>query len=71
MMGEQSKDEFILREKQIDLIYSQFDMIYQILPNAPRAKTDPTKVTPGMHADRVIGSRVNQLKTYMGKVSLQ
>jgi len=41
------------------MVYSQSIVLYDILPNAPRAETDPTKFTPGPHADGIVGSVQN------------
>lgn len=59
MMGSHTKEEEIFRAQQLDLIYSQSRILYQILANDPWEETGPTKVTPGPHADGVIRSTVN------------
>ena len=38
----------------MDLIYAQFELLYEIIPNAPRSNFDP-KVKPGPHADGIVG----------------
>lgn len=54
----------------MDLIYSQSRMLYKILSNIARAEIDPTKTTPGPHADGVISSAVGQVTSSMRKVTL-
>ena len=56
LSGVNTEEEAILRAQQLDLVYSQYRVLYDILPNAPRAETDPTRPKPGVHADGVIGS---------------
>ena len=73
LSGVTTEEEAILRAQQLDLVYSQSRVLYQIFPNAPRAETDPTKPTPGPHADGVIGSTANavsQVANAMGQLSL-
>jgi hypothetical protein len=36
-----SKEEDIFKSQQLDLIYAQFGMLYEILPDAPRLNYDP------------------------------
>ena len=38
----------------MDLIYAQFDLLYEIIPNAPHSSFDP-KVKPGPHTDGIVG----------------
>lgn len=71
MMGEWSKEEAILKAQHLDLIYSQSGLLYQIMPNVPRAKMDLTKVILGPPIDGVINSMVSQVTSSMGKVSLR
>jgi subtilase family serine protease len=49
-----SEEEAIFKA-QLDLIYSQFGMIYEIIFYAPWSKYDPRK-NPESHADGIIGS---------------
>ena len=39
----------------MDLIYAQFGLLYEIIPNAPRSNFDP-KVKPRPHANGIVGS---------------
>ena len=51
-----SEEEAILRAQQLDLIYSQPWILYEIIPKAPRPTHDAEKPKPGPHADGVVGS---------------
>jgi hypothetical protein len=44
-----------MKSQQLDLIYSQSRVLYEILLNAPRAKTNPIKPKLGPHVNGVIG----------------
>ena len=57
--------------QQLDLIYSQSQLLYSILPNAPRMGTNPSKPSPSTHADGMIGSTLNQVTNALIEVSLQ
>ena len=39
---------------ELDLIYAQSGLLYEIIPNALRSSFDP-KVKPGPHADGIVG----------------
>jgi hypothetical protein len=50
-----SEEEAIFKAHQLDLIYAQSGMLYEILPDAPRSNYDPRqKLEP--HVDGIIGS---------------
>ena len=51
-----NEEEAILRAQQLDLIYSQSNILYEILPDAPRPTHSVEKPKPGPHADGVVGS---------------
>jgi hypothetical protein len=38
-----SEEEAIFKAQQLDLIYAQSGMLYEILPDAPRSNYDPRK----------------------------
>ena len=50
-----NEEEAILRAQQLDLIYSQSGILYEIIPEAPRPTHDAEKPKPGPHADGVVG----------------
>jgi hypothetical protein len=45
-----------MRAQQLELIYSQFGLIYKISPDAPRSILDKTRQKYGPHADGIVGS---------------
>ena len=50
----QNEEQEIFKEQELDLIYAQSGLLYEIIPNAPRSSFDP-KVKPGPHADGIVG----------------
>ena len=55
-MGVTTKEEAILRAQELELIYAQFGILYEIIPEAPRSSHNVEKPKPGPHADGVVGS---------------
>jgi hypothetical protein len=55
-----------MRAQQLDLIYSQSDMLYEILPDAPRLTFDKTKQKSRPHADSIVGSAQSKPKKGKG-----
>ena len=51
-----SEEEAILRAQQLDLIYSQSGILYEIISEALRPTHDVEKPKPGPHVDGVVGS---------------
>jgi hypothetical protein len=51
-----TKEEAISRAQYLDLVYSQSGILYELIPNATRATTDPSKPLSTSYADGVIGS---------------
>jgi hypothetical protein len=43
MGGAITKEETIARAQYLDLVYSQFGTLYDLLPNVARANTNPSK----------------------------
>jgi hypothetical protein len=74
MDEEVTKEQTILSTQQLDLIYSQSDTLYYIIPNAPRPLTNTTKPNLGPHVDGVVGfvfhTSINQLDDQMGQMSI-
>ena len=54
--GVTTEEEAILRAQQMDLIYAQSGILYEIIPEAPRSTHSVDKPNPGPHADGVIVS---------------
>jgi hypothetical protein len=65
------EEEAIFKAQQLNLIYSQSGMLYEILPDALRSNYDPRQ-NLGPHVDGIIGSAnaktidlvMNQLKDF-------
>jgi hypothetical protein len=49
------EEEAIFKSQQLDLIYAQFGMLYEFIPDAPRSNYDPRQ-NHGPHVDGIIGS---------------
>ena len=71
--GVQNEDQAIFRAQQLDLIYAQTGLLYEIIPNAPRSNFDP-KFKPGPHANGIVGSAstkpVNSVMNQVSQLSL-
>jgi hypothetical protein len=67
--GLTTKEESIFKSQLLDLIYSQFGMLYEIILDTPQSNYDPRK-RPRPHANDIVGSAnakttdqvMNQLK---------
>ena len=51
-----TEEQAIAWAQYLDLVYSQSGTLYDLLPNAAQANTDPSKPSSSSHADNVIGS---------------
>jgi hypothetical protein len=56
MGGGVTEEETIAQAQYLDLVYLQFGTLYDLLPNAARANTDPSKPSSSSHVNNVIGS---------------
>jgi hypothetical protein len=56
MGGVVTEEEAIAQDQYLDLVYSQFGTLYELIQNATRATIDPCKPSSPPHADLVIGS---------------
>ena len=54
MSGVENEEQAIFRAQELDLIYAQSGLLYEIIPNAPHSSFDP-KVKPRPHADGIVG----------------
>ena len=54
--GVTNEEEAILKAQQLDLIYSQSGILYEIIPEASRPMHNVEKPKPGPHVDGVVGS---------------
>ena len=52
--GVQNKEQAIFRAQELDLIYAQSGLLYEIIPSSPRSSFNP-KVKPGPHIDGIVG----------------
>ena len=50
----QNEEHAIFWAQELDLIYAQSGLLYEIIPNAPRSSFD-LKVKPGSHVDGIVG----------------
>ena len=50
----QNEEQAIFRAHELDLVYAQSSLLYEIIPNALRFSFDP-KVKPGPHANGIVG----------------
>jgi hypothetical protein len=53
--GVSSEEEEIFRAQHLDLIYSQFGILYEIIPDASRLGFDPSKMKSVPHFDGNVG----------------
>jgi hypothetical protein len=64
-----------MRAQQFELIYSQFDLLYNILLDVPRSILDKTRQRAGPHADGIVGSTqtkpAEQLTKQLHQLSIQ
>jgi hypothetical protein len=70
-----SKEDAIMRAQQLELIYSQSSLLYEILPDAPCSILDKTRQRVGPHADGIVGSAqtkpIEQLTKQLQQLSIQ
>ena len=67
-MGVTNEEEAILRAQQLDFIYSQSGILYEIIPYAPRPTQNVEKPKPGPHADGVVGSMISPTVEILDKI---
>jgi hypothetical protein len=64
-----------MRAQQLELIYSQSGLLYEVLPDAPRSILDKTRQRSGPHADGIVGSAqmkpVDQLSNQLQQLAIQ
>jgi hypothetical protein len=70
-----SEEDAIMRAQQLELIYSQSGLLYEIFPDAPRSILDKTRQRVGPHADGIVGSTqtkpTDQLSKQLQQLSIQ
>jgi hypothetical protein len=64
-----------MRAQQLELIYSQSGLLYEVFPDAPRSILDKTRQRSGPHADGIVGSvqtkPTDQLSNQLQQLSIQ
>ena len=50
----QNEEQAIFRAQELDLIYAQSRLLYEIIPNTLHSSFDPN-IKPGPHADGIVG----------------
>ena len=74
MSGAVTEEDVIKHAQHLDLIYSQSDTLYDIIPQAPRPSNDKPRTTPRPHAHGVIGfvstTSVNQVSRQLGQLAI-
>jgi hypothetical protein len=75
MSGVFFEEDAIMRTQQLELIYSQSGLLYEILPDAPHSILDKTRQRVGPHADGIVGSTqtkpTKQLTNQLQQLSIQ
>jgi hypothetical protein len=70
-----SEEEAIMRVQQLELIYSQSNMLYEIFLDAPQSILDKAKKKSGPHADGIVGSTqgksIDMLSNQLQQLSIQ
>jgi hypothetical protein len=70
-----SEEEVIMRAQQLELIYSQSGLLYEVFPDVPRSILDKTRHKSGPHADGIVGSAqanpTDQLSNQLQQLSIQ
>ena len=51
-----TKEQAIRRAQYLDLVYSQYGTLYDLIPLAPRPNTDPAEPPTKTHVDGVVGT---------------
>jgi hypothetical protein len=59
MGGVVTKEKEINHSQYLDLVYSESDTLYNLMPHAPRLSNDSSRPTTEAHADGVVGFVTN------------
>ena len=74
MPGALVDDQVILKEHQLDLIYSHSNTLYDTIPHASIPSTNQSRPTHGLHVDViiyvVINSAMNQMVDKIGLITI-
>jgi hypothetical protein len=63
MGGVVTEEQEIIRAQYLDLVYSHFNTLYDLIPNSPHPSNDPSRPTLESHVDGMIGSVKEQFAT--------
>jgi hypothetical protein len=70
-----SEEEEIMRAQQIELIYSQYGLLYEILPDSPQSILDKARQNSGPHVDGIVvsaqGNSIDLLLNQLQQLSIQ
>jgi hypothetical protein len=55
MGGAFTKEKVIILAQYLDLVYSQFDTLYDLIPHAPHLSNDPSRPALESHVDGMVG----------------
>jgi hypothetical protein len=70
-----SKEDAIMKAQQLEIIYSQSGLLYEILLDAPHSILDKTRQRVGPHANGIVGSTqtkpVEQLTNQLQQLSIK
>jgi hypothetical protein len=70
-----SEEEAIMRAQQLELIYSQSGLLYEVFPDVPRSILDKARHKSGPHVDGIVGSAqanpTDQLSNQLQQLSIQ
>jgi hypothetical protein len=70
-----SEEDATMRGQQLEIIYSQSGLLYEILLDVPRSILDKTRQRVGPHADGIVGSAqtkpIEQLMKQLQQLSIQ
>jgi hypothetical protein len=70
-----SKEDAIMRSQQLELIYSQSGLLYEIFPDAPRLILDKTRQRVGPHVNGIVSSTqskpIDPLSKQLKQLSIQ
>ena len=56
MGGAVTEDQAISQAQYLDLVYSQYGTLYDLIPQTPRPSTDPSKPPAQVPVDGIVGS---------------
>ena len=56
MSGVVTEEQAIRRAQHLDMIYSQADTLYTIIPHAPQSSNENNRLAPGPHVNGMVGS---------------